>query len=294
MNIRFISLSLLFFILTSCSEPHSSTDKTDTVYAAIARGKIDVEGGLLNIAAPSDSRFNDINVKLGDEVKAGDVLAKLNDENELLGVELVEADVQHAQAELDALNGRLQYTQHLAERWSTAVTAGVAEQQQVDEMQQTLAQLHADINIAKNTLGTAAIKRKQANIALSQRTLRASQNAKVIKVFAQKGSVLIANQGLNQGIAFILLPAKPFIVRAEVNESFISRVHQNSTAIVTLESNLQASPIKAKVISVGATLDISHWNEEQQQPSRVIECILAIDQQQNLLVGQNVMVKFNE
>ena len=290
MNIRFILSSLLFFMLTSCSEPHSSGDKVDITYAAIARGKIDVDGGLLNVASPSDSRFKDINIQVGNDVKTGDILGRLNDDQELLGVEMADAEIHHAQAELDALNGRLEYTQHLAERWNTAVNAGAAEQQQADEVQQTLAQLRADINISKAALGVALIKRKQAGIALSQRTLRAPQNAKVIKIFPQKGSALNANQS----IAFILLPAKPFIVRAEVNESFIAKIHQNSTAIVTLESNPQAVPIKAKVISLGATLDSSHWSDEQQQPSRVVECILAIEQQQHLLVGQNVMVKFNE
>ena len=61
MNSRFILLPpllLFFLVVMSCSESHSSDNKSEITYAAIARGKIDVEGGLLNIAAPPDAQAN--------------------------------------------------------------------------------------------------------------------------------------------------------------------------------------------------------------------------------------------
>ncbi len=279
---------LLLGSLMACSDSRVPSVKKDSSLAAIARGKIDIEGGLLNITVPEEGIVSEINVKVGDNIKAGDVLAKFNSEQESLALELAIAQINHSQLELDALKIRLKNSEQLAERWQTAAKEGAAQQAQADEAQQNLQQLHAEINSTKSTLEMANIKRKQAQHALSLRTLRAPQDAVVAKVAAQAG--ISANSSTP---SFVLLPAKPVIVRAEINESFIGQIQKGSAASVSFEATPQTAQLEAHVVYIGKMLEAGHWGDEQQQTSRVVECILEFDQPQHYLIGQNVMVKFH-
>lgn len=274
--------------LVACSDSHVPSVKSDPSFAAIGRGKIDVEGGLLNINAPNDAIFSEITVQRGATVKAGDVLARFNSEQENLAVELAGAEVSHAQLELDALQRRTKNAELLAGRWQSAAKEGAADQAQADEAQQTLNQLRADITSAKSMLAIANIKRKQTQFALAQRALHAPQNAEVAKVTAQAGTAVSGNNP-----AFVLLPNKPLIIRAEINESFIGQIKQGSKASVLFEAAPQSAQIEAHVVYIGSLLEAGHWGDEQQQTNRVVECILEFDQPQHYLVGQNVMVKFH-
>ena len=273
--------------LCACSDSRAPSIKNESSYTAIARGKIDVEGGLLNIEAPEAAVFSEIAVKVGASVKAGDVLARLNADHETLALELATAEVAHAQLDLDALNQRVKNAELLAERWQSAAKEGAAEQLHADEAQQNLQQLHAEIASAKSTLALANIKRKQAQHALTLRTLHAPQDALVVKI-----SALVGGTASNSAPAFVLLPNKP-IIRAEINESYISQIHDGAKASVSFEAAPQSAQIEAHVIYIGRLLEAGHWGEEQQQTSRVVECILELDQAQHYLVGQNVMVKFH-
>ena len=274
--------------LNACSDSRAPTIKNESTFTAIARGKIDVEGGLLNIEVPEATIFAEIAVKPGTTVKAGDVIARLNADQEGLALELATAEMAHAQLDLDALNMRVKNAGLLAERWQSAAKEGAAEQLQADEAQQNLQQLHADIASAKSTLELANIKRKQAQHALALRTMHAPLDAVVVKVSAQAGGSTNSSAP-----AFVLLPNKPLIIRAEINESYISQIHEGAKASVSFEAAPQSAQIEAHVVYVGSLLEAGHWGEEQQQTSRVVECILELDQAQHYLVGQNVMVKFH-
>ena len=283
----FLSLGISI-AFTGCSAKTANSEHASPTYLAIGRGKIDIEGGLLYVTAPVDSQYETINAAVGSEVKVGDILATLNAEQEILATDMATAEVEHTQAEITSLSERLNYAESTAKRLSEAAGAGAVDQQQADEALQNTHQIKNEIAIAKAALNIAAVKLKQAQFALQKRTLRASQNAKIVKVLAQKGAQVTAAQNL----AFILLPNKPFIVRAEINENFIDKIQPGSTASILFDSKPSATA-KAKVIHVGSVLEASRWGDEQ-QPSRSIECTLEIEQQQNFKVGQNVMVKFNE
>jgi hypothetical protein len=83
------------------------------------------------------------------------------------------------------------------------------------------------------------------------------------------------------------------IIRAEINESFIGQIKLGAKASVLFEATPQNAQIEAHVVYIGSLLEAGHWGDEQQQTSRVVECILEFEQPQHYLVGQNVMVKFH-
>ena len=59
----------------------------DSPYAAIAAGKIDVEGGVIQVAARTAGVVREVYVQEGQEVKKGEILARLEDDELRLSAE---------------------------------------------------------------------------------------------------------------------------------------------------------------------------------------------------------------
>ena len=64
----------------------------DTPYAAIAAGKIDVEGGVIQVAARTAGVVREVDVQEGDSVTKGQVLARLEDDQLKLAADQADID----------------------------------------------------------------------------------------------------------------------------------------------------------------------------------------------------------
>lgn len=291
-----LGLALAATVLALFSSPaHTESTAARLPYAAIARGKIDVEGGLLAVTAMRDGSFSQVSVHAGDHVRRGDVLARLDSRNAQINVGLAEAELQHAQAELDMLAARLPAQRQTAGRWQTAASAGAAEQQQADDARQSLQQLEASITVATASREMARQKVLQARYELGMQTITAAQDAEVVKVLVHAGSTSNLQE---HAPAFILLPDTPLLVRAEVNESFIARLQAGMAADITLEAEPGRAALPAHVTHISPVLETGHLGDEAPM-NRVVECLLQFDRrpdknQAPLHIGQNVLVKFHE
>ncbi len=289
-------LILFCLMLQACSEPQPQVNSAlKTPYLAMARGKVDVEGGLLNLPILRDGVFVRVNVRPNDKVHHGDVLAELDSHVAMMAVGLATAELHHAQAELLSLNTHLPVMQQTAARWQEAAKSGVAEQQHADEATEASRQLMADITVAQTTVEMAQQKLMQARHEIELQRIVSPIDGEVINVLVQTGST---NSVQDHAVAFQLLPNHPLIIHAEVNESYIALIHVGQTASVELESNPDVAAFNASVVRIGRVLEASHLNEESQL-TRIIECTLQLEQAsstavQSLRIGQNVLVKFHE
>src|ERR1700712_1349593 len=67
-------------------------------YAAIAAGKADVEGGVIQVAARAAGVVREVYVQEGDKVTKGQILARQEDDVPRLAAQTAAADVQSARA----------------------------------------------------------------------------------------------------------------------------------------------------------------------------------------------------
>jgi multidrug efflux pump subunit AcrA (membrane-fusion protein) len=292
--------------LTACDN-HNSAQNTaapKVEYAAIARGKVEIEGGLLEVVAPENGRYSQINVKLGDQIISGQILAQLDPQPAMLDVNQAKAALVQANAQLNMQRIRLPAAQRLASRWQKAAALGAAQQQQADDAAQTVAQIQAESTVAAAEVQVQQQKVAAAEYTLVKQTIRAPQAGEIVKVWVQQGSTATTDQH----IAFTVLPQRPLVVRAEVNESFISHIKIGMKASLSLEGSPSSAPISAHVIQISKMYETaSLGNDPTLQNSRVVSCILAFDTSTNsqtaiqnqkqstnppLLVGQNLLVKF--
>lgn len=278
-------------LLGACSktaEPPKATSAP--AYAAVARGKVDIEGGMLTLSMPREGTLNKVMVHEGDHVKAGQLLAALDTEPALLAIEAAQAQVAQAQAQLKLLAVKQAAARQRAQRLAAAVKAGAGDGQSADDANEAAAQINAEQETDRASVSMADQKLAEARYELKQRSLVAPFDATVVQVSVQPGATVSPSSGP----LFTLLPEKPRIVRAELNESFVGVIKPGMAAEISANNDLPANRWAAHVLRVGdvygpATLE----NDPQVRAnSRTVECVLAFDQPQDLRIGQRVLVRF--
>ncbi len=283
--------------LTACSDDKPATAPkaagNDHAYIAIARGKIEAQGGLVAIQPAQDGRVVRLPVSEGQQVASGAVLAELDSRNEQIELSESEARLRQAQAQAQAATLPLSGARDLAQRLHQAAEAGASDVQRADEANQRLQQLQAAATISGNDVAIARERVEAAKQRLAARTLHAPQAGTIIMLDATIGTQTLAQGGKP---LMTLLPARPPQIRAELNESFVSQVKPGMHADVSIEADPQRKPLRARVVRIGQVFANSRLSDDGNPRSnlRVVDCVLAFDEVPDVRIGQNVRVSFHE
>jgi RND family efflux transporter MFP subunit len=298
MSSRLLYPSLLLIAaasLAACSSKDSgqtTTAATTPAYQAVARGRVDIEGGLLRLAMPRDGVVAEIKVHEGDSVRKGQLLARLDTQPAQLAIDAAQAEQQQAQAQATLLQARIKAAQQRAQRLTTAAAAGAADGQSADDARQAADQLQGELDNARAAAALAAQKITAARYELAQRSLVAPVDGQIISRTIQPGATV----STSSGPAFVMLPDAPRIVRAELNESFAGVVHEGMQAEVVDDGGNGGAPLHARVVRIGAVFGASTLEEDPmvRSTTRSVECVLLFDQAPptSLRIGQRVLVRF--
>ena len=285
-------------LLGACSKPaDDAAAKPAPVspYAAVARGKVDIEGGLLTLSMPREGTLAKVAVHEGDHVKQGQLLASLDTEPATLAIDAAQAQLEQAQAQLKLLAVKQAAAKLRAQRLAAAVAAGAGDGQSADDAREASAQINAEQETDRASVSMANQKLAEARYELKQRSLIAPFDADVIEVSAQPGATVSPSSGP----LFTLLPSKPRIVRAELNESFVGVIQVGMHADVSANNDASNNHWSAHVLRIGGVYGPATLENDPQvrANSRTVECVLAFDQPdadqtRNLRIGQRVLVRF--
>lgn len=287
-------LSSALLVLSACSREDvpARPAAAPPTYLAVARGRIDVEGGLLRLGVTRDGVVAEIKVNEGETVKQGQLLATLDSEPAQLAVAAALGEQQQVEVQARQLTRQLTFAEQTATRLSTAAAAGAGDSQSADEARESAARLRDALEKNQGDAQAAARKLTAARYELTRRSLRAPIDAEVVRRLIQPGAAVSAQSGA----AFVLLPNQPRIVRAELNESFTGVVVPGMKAEVTDDSVNGSTPLIAHVVRISSVLGSSTLEDDPQIRAnmRTVECILAFDQPPpaSLRVGQRMLVRF--
>lgn len=261
----------------------------DARYVAIARGRIDVPGGLLNVASPQGGLIQRWLVKPGDVVRKGQVLVQIDAREARDLLAQAKAERAHAAAQLEALRVRLPAARSRVERLRQAHAAGAGSGQAVDDAQAALSEAETQLVVQRTALAVVQQRVAQATQMLADSVIRAPVAGRVVQRAAEVGEYVAA-----YGAALQLLPEGPRIVRADLNESLIGRVEAGMTAEVV--SVADGNTVHAaRVLSIGEVFGPPRTADdsggEVVVDARVVECVLQLDDP-SLRVGQRVLVRF--
>lgn len=262
----------------------------DSPYAAIADGKADVEGGVIQIAARTAGVIRGVYVQEGARVSKGDVLAQLEDDQPRLNVANAQAAVQQAQAQIGLLQVQKATAVRELGRLGVLQAKNYVAGQTVDKARDQILTADAQIAAQRAAVATASAAFNSARYQLELTKVRAPADGRIVRRYANPGA---GASTLNVSTLFDLVPGTPRIVRAEIVESSIPLIAIGQDAEIAPE----ASPDKVYVGHVlrrsdefGARKLISD-DPSEKTDERVVEVVVSADAAP-LLIGQRVLVKF--
>lgn len=261
-----------------------------SAFAAVARGRIDVEGGLLKLGMTADGVLARVPVREGERVAAGQELAALDANAARADDRIAEARLVQARAQVNLLQQRLAQARVRAQRLGAAAAAGAGDGQSADDARDALTQLQNEADSARAAADIAAAQRDQAAWTLQRQTLRAPVAGQLARVAARVG-MSVAPHGAP---LFVLLPDGERIVRAELNAAFLDHVHPGMRAQILDDGDTQRVLGAAKVLRLAPAFGASTLEDDPdvRANERTVECVLALDKGDGLRIGQRVLVRF--
>ena len=279
-------------VLAACSERASSPPAKaagHTAWLAMARGQVDVEGGLIHIVAPSDGLVDAVEAEDGDEVKQGQVLAVLDQRAAQIGLGIAEAHLSQAEAQVGVAKARVPEALLQAQRLGEAAEAGAATGQSAGEAGATLALLKAQVTAADATVKVARQEVEQARAQLDARVIKAPFAGRIVRRTVHVGDAVSVQA---QSELFQLLPDRPRIVRAELDESYVDLIKPGMRAEVVRDSD-EGRAVQARVLRVGELFGPSRLADDpvERAGAHDVECVLQLEES-SFRIGQRVLVRF--
>ncbi len=302
----FLFCAVAALALGACGGPPSSDDdpapgtkgsKTEvdpasiaTPYAAIAAGKVDIEGGLVDVAARAAGIVKEVYVQEGDKVKTGQILARQEDDDSRLSRNRVSAQLQQAEAQLPVLAVQLEAAAREEARLDRLLSESATSQQAFEQAQDRTRQLRAQVDAQKTSVALVRAQLAEANYQVELHIIRAPADGTIVRRYANPGS---GASTFSVTAMFQLQPDALRIVRAEVEERSITLVKEGQGVEIVPESNQQAT-YPGKVIRIAAVMGARKLRSDdpsERADERVVEVVVDAEQAP-VLIGQRVLVKF--
>jgi HlyD family secretion protein len=257
---------------------------------AIANGKADVEGGVIQVAARTSGVVREVLVQEGDEVKKGQVLARLEDDQPKLQADTAAADMRMAEAQIPVLQVQLSTARRELGRLQGLVAANYVAAQRIDQAQDAVRQAQVGIDAQQAAIGSARAKFNQARYNQELTVVRAPADGRIVRRYANPGA---GASTLNVSNMFDLEPHADRIVRAEIPESALPFVMIGQTVQLSPEAD-PTKVIPGKVLRRAAVFGARKLQSDdptEKTDERVVEVVVSTDGAP-FLIGQRVLVKF--
>jgi len=264
--------------------------KVESPYAAIANAKIDIEGGIIQVAARRGGVVREVLVQEGDRVTAGQILARQEDDEARLSLQSASADVAQAESQLRLINVEIATAQREYDRLQKLVATNFVAAQRLDQARDAIASAQARLGAQQAAVQTARARRDQAVYNVELTVIRAPQNGRIVRRYANPGA---GASTLNVSNMFDLEPDAPRIARAEIVESDIPNITPGQAVEITPEgdpSKVYVGAVLRRAAVFGAR-KLASDDPSQRSDERVVEVVVTAGDAP-LLIGQRVLVKF--
>lgn len=262
----------------------------NTPYAAIAAGKVDIEGGLVDVAARAPGIVRDVLVQEGDKVKKDQVLARQEDDDARLSRNRVAAQLNQSEAQLPILEVQLDAAVREEKRLERLIAENATSQQIYQQAQDNTRQLRAQVVAQKSSIALVRAQLAEANYQVELYVIRAPADGTIVRRYANPGS---GASTFSVTAMFQLQPDSLRIVRAEVEERSITLVKAGQKVEIVPESDQQKS-YSGQVIRIAGVMGsrkLASDDPSQRADERVVEVVVDAEQAP-VIVGQRVLVKF--
>jgi HlyD family secretion protein len=276
---------------TAGGKPGAADAKSvDTPYATISAGKVDVEGGLVDIAARAAGIVREVLVQEGDQVVKDQILARQEDDDARLSRNRVAAQLAQSEAQLPILQVQYEAALREAKRLERLIADNATSQQAYQQAQDQVNQLRAQLEAQKTSIQLVRAQLAEANYQVELYVIRAPTAGTIVRRYANPGS---GASTFNVTAMFQLQPDTQRIVRAEVEERSVNQVKIGQNVEIVPESDQdKAYPGKVlRIASVMGSRKLRSDDPSERADERVVEVVVDAEQAP-VLIGQRVLVKF--
>ncbi|MDF3837505.1 HlyD family efflux transporter periplasmic adaptor subunit [Cupriavidus basilensis] len=256
---------------------------------ASAKGRVDIAGGLVRLAARRDGVISRVMVEEGDRVRAGQLLATLDAEVALRGLALARAEVRQAEQERSKARIELAAAARERKRLQPLAEDDTVARQDLDLASDRHAFATVALLAADAAFATAQARHAIAEREVEERRVTAPLDGQIIQRQARPGNGVST---LNVTPLFLFAPDGARIVRAELEEQYLPGIKAGGAAQIILDAD-PARRWSGKVLRVGRIVGQRSAGDDpaEKQDNRVVEVVVALDAQ-DLLIGQRVVVRF--
>ena len=275
---------------TSEKQKQQQQAEANSPYAAIAAGKVDVEGGLVDIAARTPGIVVTVAVEEGAEVRKDQILAQLDDEQATLQRNQAAATLQQTQAQLISYQTALDAAQRNERRTEQLAAQNFVSPQAVENARDAVRSAQSQVDVQTANIAAARAALAEANYAVEQSIVRAPADGRIVRRYANPG---MGASTLNVTPMFQLQPHAQRIVRAELEERSLTQVHPGMRVEIVPEAD-QSRTFPGSVLRIAQVFGARRLQTDdpsQQTDERVVEVVVDA-QNAPVLVGQRVLVKF--
>ncbi|RAK56599.1 HlyD family secretion protein [Phenylobacterium deserti] len=263
---------------------------TKSPYVAIANGKADVEGGIIQVAARRAGVVSDVLVQEGQDVSRGQVLARLQDDEPRLAAERASAELAQARAQVAVLRVQLSTANREYERLQGLASSNFVAGQRLDQARDAIRQAQANLEAQQASIATAQARLNEARFSQELSVIRAPVDGRIVRRYANPGA---GASTLNVSNMFDLEPKAARIVRAEISEGALPSVSVNQTVQMSPEGD-PTKTYSGRVIRRAAVFGARKLQSDdpsERADERVVEVVVSADGAP-FLIGQRVLVKF--
>ena len=287
-------LALLLGVpLAACqgTPPDTQAQTAGPVYVASGKGRIDIEGGVIRLAAQRDGIIARVHAEEGERVQAGQRLAELDHETARRQLALAEAELGEARAALARVEVDWRAAQREVERLRS-----LADNDNVSAQERALARDRHDgalaaLRVARAACESAAARRALAEREVEERFIVAPLAGQIVQRQARPGNGVST---LNVTPLFLFAPDGPRIARVEVEEQALPEIAVGQKVDVVLDADHRRR-WDATVLRIGRMVGARTPSDDptERQDHRVVEVVLVLSiDAPDALIGQRVVARF--
>ena len=268
----------------------AAAQEVETPYAAIAAGKVDIEGGLVDVAARAPGIIHEVLVQEGDRVKQDQILARQDDEDARLGRDRVAAQLRQARAQIAILEIQVEAASREAARLSRLLAQNAVSSQAVDQALDAQRQVSAQLEAQRAAVSLVQAQLAEADYQVELHVVRAPADGRIVRRYANPGS---GASTLQVTPLFQLQPDTQRIFRAEVEERSLAEVFAGQAVEIVPESDQDAAfpGVVVRMAEVMGSRKLRSDDPSERTDERVVEVVVDAESAP-VLVGQRVFVKF--
>ncbi len=239
-----------------------------------ATGKVKAQADV-EISADVMGRIEELPVKEGRRVKAGQLLVKIDDRSRQMDVAQVKGALLSAQSAYEKARIELNREKQLFEK-------GLSSQSRLDIVQNLYDQASAQVQISQATLDRTQDQ-------LDKCTIRSPMDGIVTKLNSEKGENVVIGTMNNPGTVIMVVSDLSAIeIEAEVDETDIASIKVGQDVEILLDA-FPDTTFKGEVIQVGNSAKASSFAVSDQVTNFLVK-ILILDKVENIKPGMTASV----